>query len=73
MKAYCFKAQEGRCAILAMDDPASLPEEFGPWKRLGEMEIHPSDPDRLGMPTAICLDNLEAHGSHFFQLKMEWD
>jgi hypothetical protein len=73
MKAYCYAGEDGRCAALARDDRALLPDEFGPWRKLGEMEIQPDDPDRLGMPTAICLENLTTHGTHFFQLKMTFE
>jgi len=73
MLIYCFKASEGRCAALVDDDSGSLPADLGPWKKLGEMEINPGDPDRLGMPTAETLENLETHGRHFFQLSITFE
>lgn len=73
MKVYSFAGKDGRYAILAEHNPASLPSEIGPWRELGEMEILPEDPDRLGVPTAICLENLTTHGCHFFQLKMSFE
>ena len=73
MKVHSFKGKAGRYAILAQDDRSLLPAEFGPWKEMGESEIRPEDPDRLGVPTAICLENLATHGRHFFQLKMSFE
>lgn len=73
MLIHCFTAPEGRCAALVDDDPTSLPAEFGPWKKLGEMEINPGDPDRLGMPTAETLEILETHGHYFFQLSITFE
>lgn len=73
MKAYGFMGTDGRCALLARDDPKQLPDEFEPWKAVGEMEIKPGDPDRLGLPTDVTLANLQEHGCHFFQLTMTWE
>ncbi len=73
MKIYAYSAPQGRCAALAADDTSLLPDEFGPWERLGEMEINPGDPDRLGMPTDVTLDNLQTHGTHFFKLEMTFE
>ena len=70
MNIHCYAGLDGRCAALANDDRTLLPDEFGPWKKLGEMEIQPGDPDRLGMPTAMTIDNLTTYGCHFFQLRM---
>ncbi len=73
MKVFSFKGLDGRYAILARNDKDLLPDEFGPWKEMGESEINPTDPDRLGVPTALCLENLETHGSHFFQLTLSFE
>jgi hypothetical protein len=73
VQAFVFKGLDGRYAILAKDDTTQLPEEFAPWRKLGEMVINPDDPDRLGVPTAVCLKNLESHGSHFIQLSATID
>ncbi len=70
MKVDVFKGRDGRYALLTQDDRVTLPEEFGPWKRLDEMEISPGDPDRVGVPTAVALKHLEERGSHFFQLSI---
>ena len=69
MIVLCFAGLDGRYAALANDDSSLLPDEFGPWRKLGQMEVQPSDPDRLGMPTAATLENLATHGCHFFQLR----
>lgn len=73
MNVHAFKGADGRYAILREEDHALLPGELGPWSKLGELEIRPEDPDRLGVPTAQTLENLSAYGCHFFQLTMTFE
>lgn len=73
MHLFSYKGPEGRYALLAQNAPESLPEQWGPWKRLGEVELNPGDPDQLGVPTLQALANIETHGCYIFQLTMTFE
>ena len=73
MYLYGFKGSDGRYALLAQDNMESLPAEFGPWQKSHDLELNPGDPDRLGVPTAETLANIETHGCHYCQFKMTFE
>ena len=73
MHLYGFRAPDGWFALMDEDKPELLPQIIGPWESYREMELNPGDPDTIGIPTAQCLANVEAHGCHIFQLRVTFE